>query len=69
MKTFKNTNEKYGDAGPFEATCLDTLTVSMMSNFERLTDEAISNGDERDAVEIIAELATEFEAGIEEVEE
>jgi len=67
MKTFKNTNEKYGDAGPFEATCLDALKVSMMGNFERRADEAIAAGDGRPAIDIIAEMATEFESGIEEI--
>lgn len=70
MKKFYNTNEKYGEAGPFEAESKSELAAGMISTFmEWANDKAVAeNMSKSDELELIAEMAAEFEAGLTEIE-
>ena len=72
---YYNTNEKYGEPGPFEAESKEALADEMMDTFKRWSFEKILKDDlpclvsfEDAEFKYIHEMRTEFIAGLEECE-
>ncbi len=77
MKLYKNTNDRFGDEGPFGAESAEALAGSpgMIEMFRRWAEEAWASTDRDDDVSredyvqaLVTEMTTEFAASLEEVE-
>jgi len=64
---FYNTNDKFGDPGPFEADSKEQLADEMLPTFTDWAIDTINNGDIRDINNIICEIREEFIKGLERV--
>ena len=65
MKKYYNNNERYGDAGPFEAESREALADEMMPTFELWAREAAARGEAAS----VAKMREEFITGLDEVDE
>lgn len=63
-KKYYNNNERYGDAGPFEAKSKEELADEMMPTFELWAKEAAAND-----AESVEEMREEFISSLEEVDD
>ena len=68
MNLYKNTNEKFGESGPFEAESRETLADDMVLLFRSWTSECETDADDftdADLALIMDGMRTEFIAGLE----
>lgn len=63
MKTFYNTNDRYGVEGPFEAESREALADEMAPSFSDWADQNDPKTDAEKA-EIVAAMRAEFIAGL-----
>lgn len=68
---FYNTDERYGEAGPFEAKSKDELVIGMMPTFKVWAEESWDRDGEGDYDQYISgaieSMVVEFDAALEEV--
>ena len=71
MKTFINTDERYGFAGPFTAESKQKLIDGMMPTFHEWAMDAFQKTEDQPEeeflAEAIAEMQDEFEAALKEI--
>lgn len=67
MKKFKNIDQSFGEAGPFEAESREQLADEMMPTFELWAKEAEVRGETGDADALIKEMRENFINALEEV--
>ena len=68
MKSFYNTNDRYGYGGPFEAESREALADEMAPSFSDWADQKDPKTDAEKS-EMIAAMRAEYIAGLEEDEE
>ena len=68
MKKFKNTDNSFGEAGPFEAESKEELAEGMMSIFRTWAMEAVARDETNDVDAAIEETRINFIDALEEVE-